>query len=242
MASASLAFGLGNFSTRIQSWRLAWFVATRNSRSERLKTCFRDAGLLGIGVELERALSGRDSVTSSFDEIVLPDGSARRVEIRLRPIKVDGERLVAIVVAESNLRRRREAGDLDRWGVIRSPGLPIDRYCWRGWSALLKGDRAADRQFAVLFIDLDDFKQVNDAHGHLVGDRVLVEVARRLAGCVRTGDLIVRFGGDEFVALVANVAGSVGDPAGDRPDRCGAGQANRTAGGRGDAVGERWRF
>jgi diguanylate cyclase (GGDEF)-like protein len=71
---------------------------------------------------------------------------------------------------------------------------------------LLQGDRAADRQFAVLFIDLDNFKQVNDAHGHLVGDRVLREVAQRLAGCVRESDQIVRFGGDEFVALIEHVS------------------------------------
>jgi diguanylate cyclase (GGDEF)-like protein len=75
-------------------------------------------------------------------------------------------------------------------------------------STLLHSKRLADRQFAVLFIDLDNFKQVNDAHGHLVGDRVLCEVARRLVGCVRDGDHVVRYGGDEFVVLVERVADS----------------------------------
>jgi diguanylate cyclase (GGDEF)-like protein len=59
----------------------------------------------------------------------------------------------------------------------------------------------------VLFIDVDEFKQVNDRYGHLIGDRVLREVAQRLSGCVREDDLFVRFGGDEFVAVISNVGG-----------------------------------
>src|SRR3546814_8768523 len=50
---------------------------------------------------------------------------------------------------------------------------------------------------AVLYLDLDDFKPVNDAHGHLVGDHVLEEVARRLRQCVRPSDVVARLGGDE---------------------------------------------
>ncbi|MGI9455113.1 MAG: GGDEF domain-containing protein [Aeoliella sp.] len=55
---------------------------------------------------------------------------------------------------------------------------------------------------AVLFIDLNGFKQINDRWGHLVGDKVLTAVAARLSGAVRSNDLIARFGGDEFVVLV----------------------------------------
>lgn len=56
--------------------------------------------------------------------------------------------------------------------------------------------------FCVLFMDIDFFKRVNDAHGHLVGSRVLVEVGAVLRSCVRDSDTVVRYGGDEFVVLL----------------------------------------
>lgn len=63
-------------------------------------------------------------------------------------------------------------------------------------------------QFAVLFLDLDRFKQINDSLGHAVGDRVLIEVARRLTECLRQIDTAARLGGDEFVLLLNQIDGA----------------------------------
>ena len=60
-----------------------------------------------------------------------------------------------------------------------------------------------DRGLGVVFCDVDHLKRVNDAHGHLAGDRVLSEVGRRIADALRSSDLVGRFGGDEFVAILA---------------------------------------
>jgi diguanylate cyclase (GGDEF)-like protein/PAS domain S-box-containing protein len=86
-------------------------------------------------------------------------------------------------------------------------GLPDRRLFERRLDRAIQRSRQHEGyRFAVCFIDLDGFKTVNDRFGHLVGDRVLCEVARRLVGGVRAGDMAARFGGDEFTIFLDDVS------------------------------------
>jgi diguanylate cyclase (GGDEF)-like protein/PAS domain S-box-containing protein len=80
----------------------------------------------------------------------------------------------------------------------------------RAGHALMRGDRA-NSETAVLFVDIDDFKTINDSLGHAAGDDLLVEFARRLQGAVRPSDTVARLGGDEFAILIEDVSDST-DP------------------------------
>ncbi len=94
----------------------------------------------------------------------------------------------------------REASETDELTRVRRRGA--------GMKQLQREvDRAhrATEELVVTFIDVDGLKQVNDTRGHLAGDSLLVAVADSLRGCLRSYDLIMRFGGDEFVCALPNV-------------------------------------
>jgi diguanylate cyclase (GGDEF)-like protein len=105
----------------------------------------------------------------------------------------DNARLVDQVSHQADLFRDRATRDL-------LTGLPNrGEFTGRVEMALTSASRG---RVAVLFVDLDGFKDVNDSYGHAIGDELLVEAATRLSAVVRESDVVARFGGDEFVALL----------------------------------------
>ena len=77
----------------------------------------------------------------------------------------------------------------------------------------MSASKRSQRHGALLFLDLDNFKPLNDTHGHGVGDLLLIEVAERLKACVREADTVARFGGDEFVVLLCELSTQPGEAA-----------------------------
>jgi len=128
----------------------------------------------------------------------------RSLELRLCQVERDSQHMVGLIVREAAPRSTCDSVAIHRRDPL--TGLPDREYLLERITALLRDGNPGGRSFAVLFLDLDHFKAVNDEFGHLLGDDVLREAARRIADCVRDGDQVARYGGDEFVVIVDRIS------------------------------------
>jgi diguanylate cyclase (GGDEF)-like protein len=149
--------------------------------------------------ELERRLRDavRDAQGATEFEVALRDGGALAISAGAVPAS-DG-RVICLRDATGELHARREL----EHRAMHDPltGLPNRDLLMDRLSVALARLGRQGKGIGVLFIDLDGFKQINDEHGHLVGDELLVSIASRLRREVRDGDTVARYGGDEFVVL-----------------------------------------
>lgn len=136
-----------------------------------------------------------------------PDGRDRWFHARLAPDLDDAGAVVGVLASTRDVTELKEAEQALARQALYDPVTGVaNRYLLRDRThqALVRMERYPGR-LALFFIDLDQFKAVNDRHGHDVGDRVLVEVARRLERVARKEDTVARLGGDEFVVLCDRV-------------------------------------
>jgi diguanylate cyclase (GGDEF)-like protein/PAS domain S-box-containing protein len=140
------------------------------------------------------------------------DGSQRSVEANCYRLTLGEQQVLGVAVHDVTVRRKAETKLLERHQHLdhlahhdQLTGLPNRLYL----AAHLPGDIEEAKQsgsvLAVLFLDLDRFKHVNDSRGHETGDKLLKTVAQRVRATVRTQDVVVRMGGDEFVVILKGV-------------------------------------
>ncbi|MFD2235253.1 diguanylate cyclase domain-containing protein [Phaeospirillum tilakii] len=134
-----------------------------------------------------------------------PDGSMVWGLASLSEIPIQGEDLLLFAFVDITALKQAEAEIRRLANHDALTGLSTLRHFRDLVEHALARARRDGSQTAILFVDLDHFKPVNDTHGHDAGDAVLREVARRLLACVRASDVVGRIGGDEFVVLAENV-------------------------------------
>jgi len=116
-------------------------------------------------------------------------------------------RLQGVFAAARNITERKQAEKqiLDLALHDSLTRLPNRRLLTERLGQTMAAGKRSGRYSALLFLDLDNFKPVNDNHGHYVGDLLLMEVAQRIISCVRGVDVVARFGGDEFVVILSEL-------------------------------------
>jgi diguanylate cyclase (GGDEF)-like protein/PAS domain S-box-containing protein len=139
-------------------------------------------------------------------------GTMTEVEILGYPVRSGRRQLLAFCTQDVTLRSRFEARLLKKQERLdhlahhdQLTGLPNRLFLAAHLPKAIEAAAGSRQLLAILFLDLDRFKHINDSRGHDVGDRLLKEVAQRILGTTREEDIVVRMGGDEFVVVLKDI-------------------------------------
>jgi len=136
----------------------------------------------------------------------LASGEVRTVEVYSSPVDVEGRALLFSIVHDVTERKLLEEQMHELAFYDSLTRLPNRRLLLDRLGMALVACTRTHRHGALIFLDLDHFKTLNDLHGHDIGDQLLVEVADRILHCIREQDSAARFGGDEFVVMLEGLS------------------------------------
>lgn len=161
---------------------------------ERIRQLFRETVQFGIGMRTEF-------------RFVLANGEIRHMESSSGLIKnSQGEASRVVVVSHDITERKAAEQAINKLAFYDTlTNLPNRRLEEDRQAQAMAASKRTGRYGAVMFLDLDKFKPLNDMYGHGAGDQLLIEVAHRLSRCVRGVDTVARFGGDEFVIVLSEL-------------------------------------
>jgi len=157
------------------------------------------------GVDARELIANyRQAMTAGFhqEDRRMPDDNRLNIRWGHRRLVRVGDGL-AVTLQDISPRKEHEAQLARLANEDSLTGLPNRHWFLNFVPAALAHAEAHGHEVALLFIDLDEFKQVNDSHGHAVGDRLLKAAATRLLAQLRPSDRVARFGGDEFIVLLS---------------------------------------
>ena len=157
------------------------------------------------GVMRERLLAGHPAHARVLTE--RPDGSTWWNDVEVTPVRDASGAVTHFVGVQHDITEHVAAEERSAYAVTHDSltGLANRAHFVHQLDRELARARREEGALAVLFLDIDRFKETNDRHGHAVGDALLVETARRLQGRLRGQDLAARYGGDEFVVLLSDL-------------------------------------
>ena len=165
---------------------------------------YRDEHIRGMHHYL---LTGEGPVLNSRIEITALHRSGHEfpVELAITSIKVGGKDEFSAFIRDITSKKESEEIIWRQANFDKVTGLPNRHMFHDRLEQEIKKAHRADLKMALLFIDLDRFKEVNDTLGHDIGDTLLMETARRISSCVRESDTVARLGGDEFTVILSEV-------------------------------------
>ena len=168
------------------------------------KNYFSDAARAQSAIELTML----DEKVKSY-ELAARDRSGRETPVSYNATTLYNQdhQVQGLLAAVRDIKERKIAEkqilDLALYDTL--TGLPNRRLLADRLSQIMSASKRSGRFSAVMFLDLDNFKALNDVHGHFMGDLLLAEVASRLGACIRQMDVVARFGGDEFVVVLSEI-------------------------------------